>query len=211
MKYWLMAVSSAVRTSFRRETTCSWPACWLSNREVGSQYGATIVRALDLIKQCIQHSDAAAAVRAGPAGVGEPLEGVAAALDSRPDDVVGDAPAETDDHYLYPARSASRVAAAWNSPADAVLMSSCLNFPHFATIGFTAACGFAGNSNATSANICWASAVDRNSRNLMALVRFFAWAVTPAPDTFTWVPVVCWLAQNGRTGNAGSFATIRAR
>ena len=44
-----------------------------------------------------------------------------------------------------------------------------------------------------------------------ALARFLACAVTPAPETFTWVPVVCWFAQKGATGNAGSFATNRAR
>lgn len=37
--------------------------------------------------------------------------------------------------YLYPVRSASLTAAAWNSPAAATLMSSCLNFPHLATTG----------------------------------------------------------------------------
>ena len=45
----------------------------------------------------------------------------------------------------------------------------------------------------------------------MALARFFAWAVTPAPEMLTWVPVVCWLAQNGATTKAGSLATMRAR
>ena len=45
----------------------------------------------------------------------------------------------------------------------------------------------------------------------MAFARFLACAVTPAPDTFTWVPVVAWFAQNGATGKAGSLARMRAR
>ena len=38
--------------------------------------------------------------------------------------------------------------------------------------------------------------------SLIASARFFAWVVTPAPEMFTWVPVVCWLAQNAATGKA---------
>src|SRR5262249_28654784 len=56
---------------------------------------------------CIQHPDAAAALGAGAAGVGQPLARVAAPRDRRPDDVVGNAPAETDDHVTRAPRSPS--------------------------------------------------------------------------------------------------------
>ena len=83
------------------------------------------------------------------------------------------------------------MAAAWYSPAAATLMSSCLNLPHRARMGFTAACGFAGYSKFESANICWASGEVRNSRSFTAFALFLAWAVMPAPEMLTWVPVVC--------------------
>src|SRR4030095_10827235 len=87
--------------------------------------------------------------------------------------------------YLYPARSASRVAAAWNSPAAATLVSSCLNLPHLARIGLNAAWGLAGYSILESAKSCWASGLVRNSMSLTASARFFPWAVNPAPEIFT--------------------------
>jgi hypothetical protein len=77
--------------------------------------------------------------------------------------------------------------------------------------GFTPACGFAGYSKLESANICWASGLVRNSISLIASARFFAWVVTPAPEMFTWVPVVCWLAQKAATGKAASLARMRPR
>ncbi len=40
----------------------------------------------------------------------------------------------------------------------------------------------------------------------MAPARFFACVVTPAPDTLTCVPVVCWFAQKSATGKFGSLA-----
>ena len=42
---------------------------------------------------------------------------------------------------MYPARSASRVAAAWNSPAAATFSSSCLNGPHALTTALGSARG----------------------------------------------------------------------
>jgi len=83
------------------------------------------------------------------------------------------------------------VAAAWNSPAAATFTSSCLNGPHAFTIALTSARGLAGNSRLVSANICCAARPLRNSSSLSAFARFFACAVTPAPDTLTCVPVVC--------------------
>src|SRR4029450_10964341 len=97
------------------------------------------------------------------------------------------------------------VAPAGLSPAAPTFVSSCLNLPHLAMTGFTLACGLAGYSKLESANICCASGLVRNSMSLMASARFLECAVTPAPEMFTWVPGVGWLAQKAATGKAASL------
>src|SRR4030095_14319556 len=71
---------------------------YASDLETGLWCEATIGRAASFIKQSIERRGAAAAVGAGAADVGQPLETVAAPGDARPDRVLTESPAQTHDH-----------------------------------------------------------------------------------------------------------------
>jgi hypothetical protein len=98
MKYWLMAVSSAVRMSLSRVTTWSCPFIDPPREDVGGLCAPTIVPVTGPFHQRVQEIAAGAAVAAGAARALDLGDRACAVGDGRLDSAIGDAAAEAEDH-----------------------------------------------------------------------------------------------------------------
>jgi hypothetical protein len=98
MKYWLIAVSSAVRMSLRRLTTWSCPFIDPSREDASGRLPPTMMPVTDPLHQRVEKIAAGPAV-APRAARALDLGGRARAVrDDRFDRAVGDAAAEAEDH-----------------------------------------------------------------------------------------------------------------
>jgi hypothetical protein len=98
MKYWLMAVSSAVRMSLSRLTTWSCPFIDPPREDVSGLLPATIVPITGPLHQRVEEVAAGAAVAARAARPLDLGDRARAVRDDRLDGAIRDAAAETEDH-----------------------------------------------------------------------------------------------------------------